>query len=223
MKYRAVNRSLTKAAALAGMLVAGAVLAKGAEVLIEPPAAGSVSVEEGRAAFDRMYDVVTHPRCANCHVGAENVPMWYGGAEGPAQPHGMNINAGESRIGAETLPCATCHRVNETLDNDPHAPPQAGLEWRLAPVEFEWFGKSPAEICAQLSDPDRNGGRDALGLAEHLVEDAGHRGFVLWGWQPGGGREPAPYSLQQHVNDVLAWGAAGQPCPDGTTGQDASQ
>ena len=80
-------------------------------------------------------------------------------------------------------------------------------------MAFEWFGKSPAEICAQLSDPDRNGGRDWRGLAEHLVEDAGHHGFVLWGWSPGDGRDPAPYSLQAHVDDVLAWGAAGMPCP----------
>ena len=69
-------------------------------------------------------------------------------------------------------------------------------------------------VCAiDFSDPARNGGRDFMGLAEHLATDAGHGGFVHWGWAPGGGREPAPYSLQDHINDVLAWGAAGQPCP----------
>ena len=204
------------------MLVTLAATAEETGITISPPEPGSVSREDGRAAFDRIHEVVTHPRCANCHVGSDNVPMWYGGAAGPAQPHGMNVNAGESRIGAETLPCATCHRVSENLESDPHAPPHAGLEWRLAPVEFEWFGKSPAEICAQLSDPERTGGRDYLALVDHLVEDAGHRGFVLWGWQPGGGREPAPYTLQGHVNDVLAWGAAGLPCPGETAGE-ASQ
>lgn len=180
---------------------------------IDPPAPGSVTEAEGRAAFDRIHAVTSHPRCANCHVGPDNVPMWYGGAAGPAQPHGMNVNAGESRIGAETLPCTTCHRTSESFESGAHAPPHAGLDWRLPPVEFAWFGKSAAETCAQLSDPDRNGGRDARGLAEHLIEDSGHRGFVLWGWNPGGGREPAPFSLQAHVDDILIWGAAGQPCP----------
>ncbi len=181
--------------------------------VIEPPEAGSVSQSEGLAAFQRIYEVTSHPRCANCHVGSDNIPMWSGPSYGKIRPHGMNINAGNSRIGAETLLCSTCHRESSNLDSEPHAPPHFGLAWRLAPVEFEWFGKSPAETCAQLSNPDRNGGRDWMGLARHLVEDAGHRGPVLWGWSPGGNREPAPYSLQEHVDDVLIWGTAGMPCP----------
>jgi hypothetical protein len=185
---------------------------------IAPPPTGSVSQGQGLLAFDRIYEVVSHPRCANCHVGPDNVPMWFGGADGPARPHGMNINAGQSRIGVETIVCSTCHRTRPddlTLspETTPHLPPSAGLDWQLAPVDFEWFGNSKSEICAQLSDPDRNGGRDWMGLAEHLVDDAGHIGFVLWGWNPGGNREPAPYSLQAHLDDVLAWGVAGQPCP----------
>ena len=125
----------------------------------------------------------------------------------------MNINAGDSRIGAETIPCSTCHRTSQKLDSENHAPPHFGLDWRLAPVEFEWFGKSEKEVCEQLKDPERNGDRDWKGLAEHLVIDAGHRGPVLWGWNPGGDRESAPYSLQEHVDDMVIWGAAGQPCP----------
>lgn len=181
--------------------------------VIEPPAEGSVSLEEGIAAFARIYEVARHTRCANCHVEPDNIPMWSGPYYGKARPHGMNINAGESRIGAETLVCSTCHRTNENFESAAHAPPHAGLDWQLPPVEFQWFDKTPAEICAQLSDRGRNGGRDFIGLAEHLVEDSSHRGFVLWGWQPGGGRQPAPYSLQMHVNDILEWGVAGQPCP----------
>ncbi|NNK15901.1 MAG: hypothetical protein HKP51_03230 [Sulfitobacter sp.] len=196
-------------------VVAGAlVLAEGdAQAVINAPAAGSVSQSDGLLAFDRIYEVVSHPRCANCHTGPDNIPMWFGGTEGPARPHGMNINAGKSRIGAETLPCSACHMTAENLGSDPHPPPHAGLDWQLAPVEFEWFGKNSVEICTQLSDPDRNAGRDWMGLAQHLVDDAGHHGFVLWGWNPGSGREPVPYSLQTHVDDVLQWGAAGMPCP----------
>lgn len=139
--------------------------------------------------------------------------MWSGPSYGRTRPHGMNIDAGVSRIGAETLLCSTCHRASGNLESIPHAPPHFGLGWRLAPVQFEWFGRSKAEICAQLKDPARNGGRDWLGLVDHLIEDAGHRGPVLWGWNPGGTREAAPYSLQEHVNDMAIWGVAGQPCP----------
>ena len=90
----------------------------------------------------------------------------------------------------------------------PHAAPQVALNWQLAPVEAAWFGKSSDYICAQLRDPDRNGGRTALEIAEHLDHDV----ILHWAWSPGGGREPAPYSLQEHVDDILAWGAAGFPC-----------
>lgn len=185
-----------------------------AQVEINPPAEGSVSEADGRAAWERIYEVTSHPRCANCHVGEDNIPMWSGPSYGSDRPHGMNINAGESRIGIETLLCSTCHTTSSQGNADEHMPPRVELDWQLPPVEFAWFGKSSAEICAQLSNPDLNGGRDALGLAEHLRDDASHGGFVGWGWSPGGNRVPVPYSLQEHINDVLAWGAAGMPCPD---------
>lgn len=49
-----------------------------------------------------------------------------------------------------------------------------------------------------------------LTIAEHLNHDL----ILHWAWLPGGNREPAPYSLQEHVNDILAWGVAGTPCPE---------
>ncbi|MEO0946478.1 MAG: hypothetical protein AAFY06_16925 [Pseudomonadota bacterium] len=180
----------------------------GENVTIDPPAAATR--DEGLAAFSRIYEVVSHPRCSNCHVGADNRPMWSGPSYGTTRPHGMNINAGESRIGAETLPCATCHVENARLNDTPHAAPQVAMSWQLAPVEAEWFGKSAVEICTQLRDPDRNGGRDMLDLASHLDHDL----ILHWAWNPGGGREPAPYSLQEHVNDILIWGVAGFPCAE---------
>ena len=127
----------------------------------------------------------------------------------------MNIRAGESRIGAETLPCRTCHvTAQETARNDtPHAAPQVTDAWRLAPVEAHWFGQSSAFVCAQLRDPDRNGGRMVEDLVDHLDHDV----ILHWAWSPGGGREPAPYSLDEHIADLRLWGAAGQPCPDERT------
>ena len=134
--------------------------------------------------------------------------MWSGPTYGEARPHGMNINAGESRIGAEYIPCSTCHAMRDGVNDVPHAAPQVAMSWQLAPVEAAWFGKSSVEICNQLRDPERNGDRDYLALASHLDHDL----ILHWAWNPGGGREPAPYDLQTHVNDVLEWGVAGYPC-----------
>jgi len=190
-------------------LLASATLALAEEtVVIDPPEDGSVSLEEGLAAWARIYEVTSHPRCSNCHVGDDNLPMWSGPSYGKTRPHGMNINAGESRIGAEYVTCATCHAQRVGVSDMPHAAPQVAMAWQLAPVEAEWFGKSSVEVCNQLRDPQRNGDRSFVEIAEHLDHDL----ILHWAWTPGGGREPAPYSLQEHVNDVLAWGAAGAPC-----------
>ena len=178
------------------------------EVVLNVPEEGSVSEAQGLEAWARMFEVVSHPRCANCHVGPSDRPMWSGPSYGKARPHGMNINAGESRIGAENVLCSTCHAYREGDNDMPHAAPQVAMNWQLAPAEAEWFGKASDEICNQLRDPARNGGRTFEDLASHLDHDL----ILHWAWNPGGGREPAPYSLQEHVNDVLAWGVAGYPC-----------
>lgn len=169
--------------------------------------AETLARETGLAHWAKVYDVLSNPRCANCHVGDDNRPMWSGPNYGVSRKHGMNINAGTSRSGEEHIACSTCHgATNGTL---PHAPPGAAAEWRLAPVEFEWFGKSSREVCEQMRDPARNGGRSANDLAEHVNHDA----FVGWGWEPGLGRTPAPLSQAEHEADIRAWGAAGMPCP----------
>lgn len=201
--------------ATAGLILGLGAAATAAEtdLVIDPPAEGAVSAEQGLAAWSRIFEVASHPRCANCHTGASDRPMWSGPSYGEARPHGMNIQAGESRMGIEFLPCATCHTTKMTdwdgANAQPHAAPRVAVGWALAPVEAHWFGQTSEQICAQLRDPETNGGRDMLDIAEHL----GHDLILHWAWNPGGGREPAPYSLQEHVNDILAWGVAGMPCP----------
>lgn len=175
---------------------------------------GSVSRTEGLKAWKRIEAVVTHPRCANCHVDAKAIPIWTPAGEGKNRPHGMNIHAGNSRIGAEAVRCSTCH-MTSTQPNDPApAPLRAGIDWQLAPVEFIWFGKSGAEICAQLKDSKRNGGRNVVGLLEHLRHDESLSGFIPRAWKPGEGRTTPPGSFELHVKDMAMWGAAGQPCPN---------
>ncbi|MEL6189580.1 MAG: hypothetical protein AAFU79_33565 [Myxococcota bacterium] len=179
----------------------------------EAPALGSVPKEKGLEAWARIYEVASHPRCSNCHVGPGERPMWSGPSYGKPRPHGMNIVAGSSRIGAETLLCSTCH-VDATGTGRgnpiPHAAPRVAAAWRLAPVEANWFGRSSKQICEQLRDPEQNGNRSYADLADHL----GHDVILHWAWNPGGGREPAPYDLEAHTRDILSWGAAGMPCPD---------
>src|SRR5215472_19091952 len=77
---------------------------------MSPP--GGVSRAEGLEAWKRIEAVVTHPRCANCHVGSDNIPMWTLVGENKTRPHGMNIHADDSRIGAGTLVCSTCHMTS---------------------------------------------------------------------------------------------------------------
>jgi hypothetical protein len=179
----------------------------------EMPPPGGAGKDEGLKAWKRIEAVVTHPRCANCHVGPDNTPMWTVVGETGSRPHGMNVNAGVSRIGAQELPCGTCHMTSAAPNTVPHAPPHAGIPWQLAPVEFVWFGKTGDEICRQMRDAKRNGGRDAAGLLAHLRDDAAQHGFIPLAWNPGGGRSVPPGSFEDHVKDVATWGAAGQPCP----------
>jgi len=72
-----------------------------------------------------------------------------------------------------------------------------------------WQGKSVSEICQQLKDPQRNGGRSLELLHEHLAEDD----LVAWGWHPGDGRDPAPGSQQQLGELVRSWIDTGAACP----------
>jgi len=189
------------------------VMAAGDKIEIKPPPQGSVSKEQGLEAWSRIYEVASHPRCANCHTGESDRPMWSGPTYGKTRVHGMNIKAGNSRVGAEHILCSTCHTTKiEDWDNanaTAHTAPRVAMNWSLAPVEAHWFGRTTDQICAQLRDPKTNGDRDILEIAEHLNHDL----ILHWAWAPGGGREAAPYSLQEHVNDILAWGASGTPCP----------
>jgi len=173
----------------------------------------ALAQDSGLAAWSKIYEVFSHPRCANCHVGTDRVPIWSEPKSGrKPRPHGMNINGGPSGIGAEYIACSTCHtQHNSPL---PHGPPGAhgndGLpRWQLPPVEMQWFGKTSAEVCAQVKDPARNGNRTIPRVEEHIEEDM----LVHWGWDPGPGRERAPYSAAELVDFLKEWDAARAPCP----------
>jgi hypothetical protein len=125
-------------AALAGIVAAKDEAAKDAL----PP--GSVSRAEGLEAWKRIEAVVTHPRCANCHVDAKAIPIWTPAGETKPRVHGMNVHGGQSRIGAEAIRYSTCHMTSTQADDPAPAPPRAGIDWQLAPVAFIWFGAGTA-------------------------------------------------------------------------------
>ena len=170
--------------------------------------ASTAASNNGLALWAKIHDVFSHPRCANCHVGSDNIPIWSGKNFGEAaRPHGMNINGGASRIGAESgLLCTACHTPhNSALNNGP----PGNVPWLLAPVEMQWYGKSSAEICAQVKDKKRNGNRTIEALAHHVEADP----LVNWGWSPGPGRDPAPYTSADTAAAIRAWEKVGAPCP----------
>lgn len=206
--------NLHTATGLLVLLLSFSAIAADKKVQINPPATGSISQQQGLLAWSRIFEVASHPRCANCHTGPSDQPMWSGPSYGKPRVHGMNIRAGKSRIGAETILCSTCHtNKSEDWDNANavnHAAPRVAMSWQLAPEQAHWFGRTTQQICEQLRNPETNGNRDTLEIAEHLNHDL----ILHWAWAPGGNREPAPYSLQEHVNDILVWGVAGMPCPE---------
>ncbi|MEP1208847.1 MAG: hypothetical protein ABJM29_14130 [Rhizobiaceae bacterium] len=203
-----ISRSLVLVVVVLG--TAGTLWAASDSTDVTYPEPGTVDRSAGLAAFERIYEVASHPRCSNCHVGESGIPMWSGPSYGETRPHGMKIQAGESRIGAEFLTCGTCHVKSTRPQIIPHAAPRANGHWQLAPAGAGWFGKPSNWICEQLRDPARNGGMDYQKLANH----AGHDAVLQWAWSPGPEREPAPYSVAEHTMDIHLWGAAGQPCPE---------
>ena len=174
---------------------------------VQQPGPVTVDAVKGLPAWEKIYAVFSHPRCADCHV-ADDRPRWSGAHYGGTRVHAFNVQRGAdgSGIGNPGLHCATCHSSSNS--NLLHAPPGAP-NWRTAPVEMVWFGRSSPEICAEIKDPARNGGRSLQDVALHVRDDK----LVAWGWAPGAGREPAPGSAEETYQAIENWMAEGAPCP----------
>jgi hypothetical protein len=151
--------------------------------------------------FDDIARVLLSPRCRNCHP-AGDAPLQ--GDEPPVR-HAMNISRRSAIAG---LACTACHR--EANHPQPGAPPGApgwGMPSAAVPMVFE--GRTPRELCLQLLDPAKTGGRDLAALREHLAHDA----LVRWAWSPGPGRAKPPIGHAELMRSVQAWIDAGAPCP----------
>lgn len=173
----------------------------------QTPAPMAVDTAKGLPEWDKIYAVFSHPRCADCHV-ADDRPRWSGDHYGGTRVHAFNVQRGAdgSGFGNPGLRCTTCHFASNS--SALHGPPGAE-NWHLAPAEMVWFGKSSAEICAQIKDRNRNGDRSLEDVALHVRDDK----LVAWGWAPGADREPAPGSAEATYKAIENWMAAGAPCP----------
>jgi len=120
----------------------------------------------------------------------------------------MAVQAGDSRIGAESIPCRACHVTSARANTVAHAAPHVEDAWRLPPVDMAWRGKASADLCRQWRE---TGSEDADPVAE-LIDHVSQSRFVLWGFAPGAGRAAVPGSVADLVQSLTVWGEAGMPC-----------
>jgi hypothetical protein len=144
------------------------------------------------AFFTELGKVLTSPRCLNCHPAGDRPRQG-----DTARLHQPPVERGPDGFGLSALRCPVCHRAaNFEPGRVPGSP-----TWRLAPREMGWEGKTLGEICAQIKDPARNGGRSLEAITEHVGEDR----LVGWAWAPGSGRKPAPGTQKEAGALVDAW------------------
>lgn len=170
-----------------------------------PAVAQDARLAQGLTEWQKIFEVFSHPRCANCHTQDDH-PRWSGAHYGQTRIHPFNVRRGPDGFGNPGLTCQTCHQ--DTNAEILHGPPGAP-QWHLAPAEMVWFEKSSADICAQIKDPARNGAMSLEEVAVHVRDDA----LVAWGWTPGPGREPAPGSARETFAALERWAGLGAPCP----------
>jgi hypothetical protein len=175
----------------------------GPQATLTPPdsfAAISDTAARSAALFTEAGKVLTSPRCVNCHPAGDRPLQGEAG-----RLHQPPVDRGADGFGAAVMRCPTCHQAKNF---DPAGVP-GNPHWHLAPREMAWQGKTIGEICVQIKDPARNGGRSLQQIHEHLADDA----LVGWAWAPGFGREPAPGTQKELGALIEAWINTGAVCP----------
>lgn len=194
--------SIPVAAFVASLLAGPAVSETAPDKLASPESFAGISDTEKRSAayFTELSKVLTHPRCSNCHPAGDRPSQ-----TDQMRPHQPPVWRGADGHGTPAMRCSICHgNANFEPGRMPGHP-----EWQLAPASMAWAGKTIAEICEQIKDPARNGGRKVEDLIHHIGEDT----LVGWAWAPGFGRSPAPGTQRQAGALVEAWVKTGAVCP----------
>ena len=168
------------------------------------------NLADGLAAWQKVYSVLTSPRCINCHT-ATNYPQ----QGDDRHRHFANVIRGPAGKGVPGLNCLSCHQ--ETNADSTGVP--GGHNWHLAPLSMRWQDAndqllSSAAVCRALTDSAKNNGLDGPGLLKHHEEEP----LVLWAWNPGmrpdGSRRTLPpLSHAEFVAATRTWVEAGTPCP----------
>ena len=161
---------------------------------------------DGLAAFETVRAVLQHPRCQNCHP-AGDAPLQ--GDDGHV--HSQNVKRGPKGFGMVGEECTTCHgKVNPPPSYGENVPPGVSEGWHMPPPEMRmvFVGRSARELCEQIKDPAKNGGKDMAELRKHLDTP-----LVVWGWEPGHGRAPVPTPYREFIATWETWAGAGAPCP----------
>jgi len=174
----------------------------GAEDLRAPETFTSIAnqSERSRALFVEAGRVLQHPRCLNCHPVGERPTQG-----DDRHPHSPLVVRGSDDKGSVCMRCTTCH---QNANYEPSGVPGNPL-WHVAPKSMAWQMKSLGQICQQIKDPKRNGGKTLAAIHEHMAHDS----LVGWAWTPGGNREPAPGTQAQLGALIAAWIESGAACP----------
>lgn len=156
------------------------------------------------AIFMEMGAVLTHPRCVNCHPRTDR-PL-----QGDlAVLHMPPVTRGPDDHGAVGMQCSTCHGPKHVAFPDGKGSVPGNPKWALAPIEMAWEGKSVGDICRQIRDRSRNGGKSLEEIHHHNAEDI----LVGYGWDPGPGRAKAPGTQREFGELTRAWIDTGAVCP----------
>ncbi len=153
------------------------------------------------ALFTEAAKVLTHPRCMNCHPAGDRPRQ--GDLRRLHQPP---VERGDDGFGLPALRCPICH---QQANFDPGRVPGDPV-WHLAPREMGWEGRTVGQICAQIKDPARNGGRSLEEIVHHVATDH----LVGWAWAPGAGRQPVPGTQSEAGALLDAWVKTGAVCPN---------
>ncbi|MBO0662186.1 Isoquinoline 1-oxidoreductase subunit [Jiella sp. MQZ9-1] len=164
--------------------------------------------ERSIAIFEETGKVLLNPRCVNCHPAGDR-PLQ--GLD--MHPHQPPVERGQANFGVPGMMCNTCHGPNNVkviAQSDDIKSIPGNPNWHLAPIEMAWQGRTLGEICRQIKDKDRNGGKTLADLVDHMAHDD----LVGWAWHPGAGRKPVPGTQKQFGELYKAWAATGAHCPD---------
>jgi len=198
-----INVGVAFAALMLGIVTSYAANEEQPGGLATPESFATIADTAARSAaiFTELGKVLTHPRCMNCHPAGDRPHQGEAG-----RLHQPPVERGPDGHGLVAMRCSICHQA---ANFDPGRVP-GHPEWHLAPREMGWVGKTLREICTQIKDRDRNGGRSPEDLIHHIGDDT----LVGWAWAPGFGRRPAPGTQKQAGALVEAWAKTGAACPN---------